>query len=58
MRRAALEALYAGLDGGLVMPCFEPVMTMAVGEEVERDFKVGKNVEMPFKAPKRLVSKI
>ncbi len=53
---AALEALYAGLPGGLVMPCLLPVIMKAVGWCWER--RLGRKVVMPFMAPKRLTSKI
>ena len=38
---AALDALYAGLPGGFVMPCLLPVMTMAAGVLEERDWTEG-----------------
>ena len=38
---AALDALYAGLPGGFVMPCLLPVMTIAEGVLDERDWKEG-----------------
>ena len=43
VRTAALDALYAGFPGGLVIPCLEPVMIIEVGfEAVECSVARGK----------------
>lgn len=39
------------------MPCLEPVMMIAAGEEVEAvDWMEGRNVLMPWITPNKLVS--
>lgn len=54
-----MDALYAGLPGGFVMPCFEPVSTTAHGCVADApDCRAGRKVAMPLMAPKRFVSKI
>ena len=50
---ADLEALYAALPGGLVMPCLLPVIIIAFGDELF-DSKCGKKVLMPLITPKKL----
>ena len=54
-RSAALEALYAALPGGLVIPCLLPVMTMEDG--AGRVCKWERKIEIPFVTPKMLVCK-
>ena len=49
---AAFEALYAGLPGGLVMPCFEPVTTIAQGFESDAAARTdGRKVDRPRAGP-------
>lgn len=55
---AALEELYAAFPGGLVMPCLDPVMTIADGIEDFLAWNAGTKVLRPFTTPKRFVSKI
>ena len=54
---ADLEALYAGLPGGLVIPCLLPVTTMAFASEL-LFWKCGTKVLMPLMTPKKFTSKI
>ena len=44
---AALEALYAGLPGGFVIPCLLPVMIMAVDFEFAAFCTTGRKVLIP-----------
>lgn len=56
---AALDALYAGFPGGLVMPCFEPVMMIEDGLLVEECVVMrGRSVFKPWMTPKRFTSMI
>ena len=55
---AALEALYAGLPGGLVIPCLLPVMTTAVLLLADAALTTGRNVLTPLMTPKRFVSRV
>lgn len=55
---AALDALYAALPGGFVMPCLLPVITIALGVLEERDWKDGTYVFSPLITPKRFVLRI
>lgn len=55
---AALDALYAGFPGGLVIPCLEPVMITAVGVDVELWLKTsGRSAQSPFVIPSVFVLK-
>ena len=55
---AALDALYAGLPGGFVIPCLLPVMTMEVCLADEASLMTGRKALMPLMTPKMLVSKV
>lgn len=57
---AALDALYAGFPapGGLVIPCFEPVMTMDLVVRGWDARSSGSKNSSPFKGPKTLVSSV
>lgn len=56
---AALDALYAGLPGGLVIPCLDPVMMIEAGEEaVDEAVTRGRRVVMPLITPKRFTESV
>ena len=50
---AALEVLYAGLapPGGFVIPCFEPVRTIDLGDLSDEELIRGSIAARPFRNP-------